>query len=236
MRKFYLIFFILLTLVFAGCKTDETHKAKLMTYPPVTTGYSVHKTTNPTDEKIRLLKAETEAKARLAQIEAKKAENLKKLETQEAIATAKIEANKTQIVKELELRQTQSTNTANTQIAAANAQVTIATEKERQKAALARRHEEIIFYRELLIVGALILLLLMIFIYLLYRHRQNLKLQLHKEELRHQAYLEESRQHHEKVTKVLEIIVKEDLDKGVKKELTKLLSDQKSGSKKLLES
>ncbi len=238
MHKFLILFSTGIALFLTACGTDNTQHATLLPGTKPALRYNAHSATpksNPTDEQIRLLKARTDAKARLAEIEARKAERLKKLETERAITAAKIQAETTQTVKNLELKQAQSTNTANTQIASTKAQADIATEKERQKTAIARQHEEIAFYRQLLIAGAILLFLFMLLIYLLYRHRQSLKLKLHEDQLRQQAWLESSRQHHEKVTKLLEIIADEGVDKSVKKELTKLLKDQEQGAVKLLE-
>ena len=239
MQKFLILFSTGIALFLTACGTDNTQHATLLPGTKPALRYNAHPTTipkaNPTDEQIRLLKAQTDAKARLAEIEARKAERLKKLETERAITAAKIQAKTTQTVKSLELKQTQSTNAANQHIASAKAQADIATEKERQKTAIARQHEEIVFYRQILIAGALLLFLLMLLIYLLYRHRQALKLKLHEDQLRQQAWLESSRQHHEKVTKLLEIIADEGVDKGVKKALTKLLKDQDQGGMKLLD-
>ena len=216
-------------ILLSGCNsTDTPKKATLMPGAKPATRYRIHAATpaaNPTDEQIRLLKAQTEAKARLAEIEARKAERLKQLEARRAETVARLEAEKEQKIKALELQQTQSNNSANTQIAKARAQTDLAIEKERQARESARQKEQIAFNRQLLIAAITVILLLMLLFYLLYRHRHNVKLKLHEEELRHKAYLEASRQHHEKVTKVLDILADEGTDKHVKKELTKLLSN-----------
>ncbi len=238
MRNYLILFLAGFSLFLTACGTDNTQQATLLSGTKPALRYNAHQLppqANPTDERIRLLKAQTDAKARLAEIEAHKAEQIKKLEAERAITAAKIQAQTAQTVKNLELQQAQSTNTANTQIASTKAQAEIATEKERQKTAIARQHEEIAFYRQLLIAGAILLFLFMLLIYLLYRHRQSLKLKLHEDQLRQQAYLEASRQHHEKVTKLLDIIADEGVDKGVKKELTKVLKDQDTGAVKLLD-
>jgi len=210
-----------------GCGQDNhPAAATLMPGAKPATRYRVQKaaTANPTDEQIRLLKAQTEAKARLAEIEARKAERLRQLETQKAEAVARLEAEKQQKLKALELQKVQSTNTANTRIAKARAQTDLAIEKERQARETARLKEQIAFDRQLLIGGIAVVLLLMLLLYLLYRHRKAHQRDLHEKELHHRAWLEASRQHHEKVTKVLEILADEGTDKHVKKELTKLLS------------
>jgi len=239
--KTYLFVFTSLLLI-NGCGANEAKRAHLTSgikpseqiitpskaskIPPV----------NPTDEKIRLLKAQTDAKARLAEIEARKAEHLKELDAQRAATVAKIEADKAGQIKRLEVEEAKSAHAARAHAATEKAKTDIALEHTRQQTALQRQHEEVAFYRQLLIAGVVILFLLMLLIYLLYRHRQSLKVKLHDDQLRHQAYLEINRQHHEKVTKVLEIIADEGTDKNLRKELTKLLKDQKGDMPKLIES
>jgi len=225
-------------LLINGCGTDDAKRAHLMQgvkSPGQASAPLKVPKANPTDEQIRLLKAQTDAKARLAEIEARKAERLQKLETERVTTVAKIDATKAQSLKALELEQTKSTNAARTHAATEKAKTDMALEQTRQQAALQRQHEEVAFYRQLLIAGVIILFLLMLLIYLLYRHRQSLKAKLHDDQLRHQAYLETNRHHHEKVTKLLEIIADEGTDKNLRKELTKLLKEQGGEMPKLIE-
>jgi hypothetical protein len=219
-----------------ACQTDRTQKATLMHDAKPAVRYRTHtQAPNPTDEQIRLLKARTEAKARLAEIEARKAERLKQLEARRAETLARLEAEKTQKVKAYELEQARSTNAAKTQIARTKAQTELAIEKERQSTAVVRQKEQLTFYRHLTIAVSIVLLLLMILIYLLYRHRQALKLKLHEEELRHRAYLEASRHHHEQVTKILDILANDATDKTLRKELAKLLNNRQDYDASLIE-
>ena len=234
----YLLSFFISALIISGCQNDPQQHAALMPGTKPAVRYNPHgdtQTLNPTDEQIRLLKAQTDAKARLAEIEARKAERLKKLEAQRAMTVARIESEKAGKLKRLEVEQTKNTNAAQAQMAQAKASADIVREKERQKTALVRQKETIAFYRQLLIAGVIILFLLMLLIYLLYRHRQSLKAKLHDDQLRHQAYLEANRHHHEKVTKLLEIIADEGTDKNLRKELTKLLKEQGGEMPKLIE-
>jgi glutamate/tyrosine decarboxylase-like PLP-dependent enzyme len=232
--KYLFALFALLHL--SGCNTDDAHKATLMPGAKPAIRYRAHpQAPNPTDEQIRLLKAQTDAKARLAEIEARKAEKLKQLEAQRTMTVAQYEAQKAQKIKALELEQTRNTNAAQTQIAKTKAQTKLAIEKERQSTAIAHQKEQIAFYRQLTVVVSILMVLLMGLIYLLYRHRQTLKLKLHEEELRHQAYLEASRRHHEQVTKILDILTNDNTDKALRKELTKLLGTQNNYDTALLE-
>jgi hypothetical protein len=225
---------VLLSLV--GCNTNDAHKATLMPGAKPATRYRVHtQAPNPADEQIRLLKAQTDAKARLAEIEARKAERLKQLEAQQAATLARLEAEKTQKVKALEAQTQQQTAQAQAEVAQTQARTQLAIEKERQNAAILHQKEKVALYRQIAIAASILLILLMGLIYLLYRHRQTLKLKLHEEELRHRSYLEASRQHHEQVTKILEIVADEGADKGLRKELTKLLNARNNYDTVLLE-
>ena len=49
-------------------------------------------------------------------------------------------------------------------------------------------------------------------------------LRMHEESLRHEEYMQASQQHHEKITKILEIVVDDKTDKNVKQELIELLN------------
>ena len=234
MKYFLLALFLLFGL--NACQNDEAHHATLMPGDKPAMRYTTHHVkvqTNPTDDKIRLIKAQTEARAQLAEIEARKAERLKKLEAQRAMTVARIESDKAGKLKRLDVEQAKISHAAQAQIAQAKATADIAREQARQTSILARQKESIAFYQQLLIAGLIVLLLLMLLIYLLYRHRQSLKAKLHDDQLRHQAYLEASRQHHEKVTKLLEIIADEGTDKNLRKELTRLLKEQGEGPRQL---
>jgi len=238
MKKAFLVSLGLVLLLMGCSSTDHAQQATLMSDTKSAKHYRSPATPTPnaTDERIRLLRAQTDAKARLAEIEFRKAERLKKLETQRATTLARLKAEENKQIKALEVEQTKNTNTAQTKIAQTQSQTDILLAKERQANAIIRQQKQIAFYQQLLIAVVLVLLLLMLLLYLLYRHRQSLKLKLHEDELHHQAYLEASRQHHEKVTKMLEIIADASTDKGLKKELTKLLKENGNASRPLLSS
>jgi C4-dicarboxylate-specific signal transduction histidine kinase len=220
---------IITILALAGCSAEHGDQARLIngTNPPLRYNPRTH-TAKPkqTQEQIKLIRAQAEAKARLAQIESQKAAKLKEIEARKATEIARLESQKAQKVKELELKQTLDTNKANTKMVSTRAQSDIDIEKAKQANLLAKQKQDLLFYRQLTVVIVVFLLLLMVFLYLLYHRRHHLKLKLHEEELRHQAYLHESKQHHERVTKMLEIIAHENTDKNLKKELTKLLKEQ----------
>jgi hypothetical protein len=57
------------------------------------------------------------------------------------------------------------------------------------------------------------------------RKRKN-ELKIHEDELRHKEYMEASRQHNEHIGKMLDVITDANADKGVKKEIVRLLKEQ----------
>jgi len=88
------------------------------------------------------------------------------------------------------------------------------------------KDKDISFYNTALIV--LLLFLLSVSSLWMYMKRKNKRdeLEMKEAELRHKEYMQASNQHHEKINKMLEIIVDKNTDKAVKKELVKLLRDQ----------
>ncbi|MGC9352045.1 MAG: hypothetical protein ACP5D3_08650, partial [Sulfurovum sp.] len=109
----------------------------------------------------------------------------------------------------------------------------LAQEKElmmvQEKRRLANQDNQNRLYQTLLIVGtSLILLVLLIWLWV---HRKNKaqEAKIHEETMRHEEFMQASQQHHEKMTKILDIVVDEETDKNVKKELVKLLKEQGEG-------
>lgn len=68
-----------------------------------------------------------------------------------------------------------------------------------------------------------IVLILLLFWFLFYRYRRAQEAKQREEERRHEAWLLESRQQHERIEKILEIIASSETDDAVKVELTRLL-------------
>jgi hypothetical protein len=80
-----------------------------------------------------------------------------------------------------------------------------------------------------LIVGTLLLLLVLLLLLWIHRKNKAQEAKMHEDTLRHEEFMQASQQHHEKITKMLDIVVDEKTDKNVKKELVKLLKDQGDG-------
>ena len=77
-------------------------------------------------------------------------------------------------------------------------------------------------------------MLLVLLGYSIHRRNQALKQTLHEDKLRHEAYMLTSQQQHERIQKTLEILADESTDKHLKKELVKLLKEQRTEQPKLL--
>ncbi|WP_292658960.1 hypothetical protein [Nitratifractor sp.] len=194
------------------------------------------------EEKMAAIEAE-KAKA-LKQLELEKTRSVEELrkrtreiEAQSALKLAEekrkyaaLVAAKEQRIKELEAataREQSSTQKAVVQMQTQSRQ-TIERLKSRYGEKIAMLNAELTQRRLWIGVGVLILLLLFWFFF--YRYRKQLEAKQREEERRHEARLLESRQQHERIDKILEIIASGDADTEVKVELTKLLQQGLSES------
>ena len=87
----------------------------------------------------------------------------------------------------------------------------------------------------LLVVGTVLILLILTLLLWIHRKNKAQEAKMHEETLRHEEFMQASQQHHEKITKMLDIVVDEKTDKNVKKELVKLLKEQGGTPALLLE-
>lgn len=152
---------------------------------------------------------------------------------QETLAT--ITAQKETTLQQLALEQSKSADRTKETIAASENQRKIAVEKERQQAAIVIQRERSTLYQQYLIAAVIALMLLVLLGYSIHRRNQALKQTLHEDKLRHEAYMLTSQQQHERVQKTLEILADESTDKHLKKELVKLLKEQRTEQPKLLQ-
>jgi len=194
------------------------------------------------EEKMAAIEAE-KAKA-LKHLELEKARSVEELrkrtreiETQSALKLAEekrkyaaLVAEKEQRIKELEAA------TAREKSAAQQAVVRMETQSRQQIERLKSRYSEKIatlntqLRERRLWIAVGVLILLLIFWFLFYRYRKQIEAKHREEERRHEARLLESRQQHERIDKILEIIASSGTDTEVKVELTKLLQQGLSDS------
>ena len=206
------VILLVLILLLTGCNNSQngSKTAYLMGKNP---------TTNPTVKPITKI----EADIALTAMEAKH---------QEALAT--ITAQKETKLQQLALEKSKSADHTKEMIATSENQRKIAVEKGRQQASIVIQRERSALYQQYLIAAAIALLLLVLLGYSIHRRNQTLKRTLHEDNLRHKEYMQDSRQHHERVNKTLEILANESTDKHLKKELIRLLKDQGAEQPKLL--
>jgi len=223
-RYFFLAAVILVILY--GCEQGNVSKAYLM-----------EETTK---------KQEAEASDQKTYKEANETLELQKLVGANQIALAKIESEKLQQLKALELEQTK----LQAQEAAKLQESKLAYEKELQGMKLAQEKELTLLqeerllsnqgdqnrlYQIVIIVSTLLVLLILLLWLWIHKKNKAHEAKIHEASLRHEEFMQASQQHHEKVTKMLEIVVDEKTDKNIKKELVKLLKEQGEDPVLLLE-
>jgi len=201
-------------------------------------------------EKAKLLKEKEVALAKLEsdkEIEKVKESNKKELsllelKSQEKMVLAKLETQKNILKEQKELDKIKSLNDKEIALAKIRTQKDISKNEEKmvinktvsdKEIAIAKLENErelvdknIAFYQmiAMMVVGVIVLALLILY-FISSRKRKN-ELKIHQDELRHKEYMEASRQHNAHIGKMLDVITDENADKGVKKEIVRLLKDQ----------
>ena len=210
---------VLLMLLLGGCDQGSGKSLKMVsdTYHQVPTGFTTStapvrkKSKEERDESYRkeleLAKLKSEENLRIARIEAEAKEKVKRIETE--VLREKVVA-----AKEVHLQ-------------AQKTEKEIAVTREQR---LAQTKEKDLRFNLIVtaVVAGLILVMLLIW-YLVHSKNRAAELKMHEEKLRHDAMMEATRQHHEKIGRVLEIIADENTDQQVKHRLIGVLSDQMPG-------
>jgi hypothetical protein len=215
--KIRIFFLLLVAVAFYGCEQSGVSKTRLM-------GEST-------------TKQDTAEISQPKQKESNETLELQKLIGANQIALAKIEADKAQKLKTLELEQSkvqaeESAKLKEKQIAYEKEleSMKLVQEKEitlmQEKRHLANQDNQNNLYMILLVVGTVLILLILSLLLWMHRKNKAQEAQMHEETLRHEEFMQASQQHHEKITKMLDIVVDEKTDKNVKKELVKLLKEQ----------
>ena len=202
----------------------------------------------PRDPAVKLRELEMAHQERLAAIEAEKAKALKALELEKLRSTEELRRRTAEIeaANALKLEQEKRKYAAiiaekEEALKAMEANVSLhrdrteqqitrlTTETEEKVATITGRFQERIarLEKELgektLWVVAGLLLLLLLAASLFYRYRKRLEAEAREEERRHEAMMEASRQQHERIGRILDIIASDRTDNTVKLELTRLL-------------
>ena len=219
------LFLVLVLVMLYGCEQGNVSKARLMDDAKKKQEAEVlqlkSKEVNETLELQKLVGANQVA---LAKIEAEKLQQLKRLELEQsklqADEAAKLQESKLAYEKELQSMKL-----------AQEKELTLAQEKR----LLANQGSQNSLYQTILIVGTVLILLVLLLLLWIHKKNKAHEAKMHEESLRHEAFMQASQQHHEKITKMLEIVVDERTDKNVKKELVKLLKEQGGTPPLLLE-
>lgn len=254
-----IVLFIAALWLTTGCRQDgesSRETARLMRHSPLSgSPQPANRYTYPKNPMRSLKEMEMTHQEKMAAIEAEKAAALKRLELEKSRSveelrkrTREIEAQsalklaeekrkyaaliaeKEQRIKELEAA------TAHEKSVTQQAVVRMQTQSRQQIERLKSQYGEKIallksrLKERQLWIAAGTLLLVLIFWFLFYRYRKQTEAKLREEERRHEARLLESRQQHERIDKILEIIASGNTDTEVKVELTKLLQQGLSGN------
>ncbi len=223
--KLRIFFLVLIIMAFYGCEQSGTAKTHLMgdsaSKKETELSQQKYKEVNETLELQKLIGANQIA---LAKIEAEKAQTLKTLELEQskvqAEESAKLQEKKIAYDKELESMKL-----------AQEKEITLIQEKRR----LANQDDQNNLYQIMLVVGTVLVLLILSLLLWIHKKNKAQEAKMHEETLRHEEYMQASQQHHEKITKILDIVVDEKTDKNTKKELVKLLKEQGGTPALLLE-
>ncbi|MEA3455883.1 MAG: hypothetical protein U9R26_05205 [Campylobacterota bacterium] len=211
----YVISFLFVMFLFTGCNQGENKSVKMIndTYHTVPTGYSA------STAKMRDTREEREHNY-------KKEMDLAKLKSQENLQIAKIEADGKKDIRQIESEAMKVKVFAEKEVSlqAQEIQKEIAASKEKT---LIQTQEKDLFLYQIAIaaVAALILIILLVY-YLIHRHNKSIEMKLHEEKLRHEAQMQNSEQHHEKMGRMLDIIADEGANEHVRHALIGVLKEQ----------
>lgn len=211
----YSILFFFAIFLFTGCNQGEKKSVKMIndTYHTVPTGYtaSIAKARETREEREQTYKKEMD---------------LAKLKSQENLQLAKIEAENQKEIKQIESEATKVKVFAEKEVdlQAQKTEKEIAASKE--KTLMQTQEKDLYLYQvAIAVVSALVLIILLVY-YLIHRHNKTIEMKLHEEKLKHQAEMQNSEQHHEKMGRMLDIIADEGANEQVRHALIGVLKEQ----------
>ncbi|HHD74589.1 MAG TPA: hypothetical protein ENL00_02015 [Nitratifractor sp.] len=208
---------ILLTLlILTACSDDSVSKTQELNK------------NNPYLPKLKEQKQLESPKERILKIEYKNRITLEEAKNRSKAQLAAINAKKEERVKELELQKVQQLAAEKTKQDAIEANKSFKIAKITQESALASKEKEISLYKVLAFLAMILLILWLILRYINQLSKRRHEAQLKEQEYNFEAYKQESQMKHENINKMLDIISSENSDPSVKKEITKILSHNKS--------
>ena len=236
MKKFNIIFSLLVALYFSGCNSDSAVKQTQELNKNLMQKDGIKTEVSKSKKDIKTLKNNNlENKEKIIQTKAKNQQELKKLEIQKETQLAKIDAQKDLKIKELETKsqitqkeletkaKVESTKEQTAQIKA-KTQAQIEIEKTRQKAQEIAIKEHSNTIRNISIIVFLIIVIWIIARYIDRASKRRHEAELKRKELEKEAYIEEQKLKQKNIDKMLDIIKDSNHDPEVKKEVAKLLT------------
>jgi len=188
------------------------------------------------EKEMRTSTSANEKEVELEKLKSDKELTLAKLNSQKSIESAKLAKEKELTIAKLsverEIETQKSLNEKETKLATLESTKVIALAENSTKVTMQERDNA--FYKLIAMIVAGVIILILFIIYLMHRRSKNNELKLHQDELRHQEMLEANKQYNENVRKMLEIVADENADKGIKKEVVRLLKDQENQKQKNL--
>ncbi len=209
------ILVLLSIFLFSGCNQGENKSVKMIndTYHTVPTGYtaSVAKARDTREERERSYQKEMD---------------LAKLKSQENLQLAKIEVAGQREIKQIE-SETMKVKIFTEKEVSLQAQETKKVIAASQEKRLLETEEKNLFLYQIAIaaIAALVLIILLVY-YLIHRHNKAIETKMHEEKLRHEAQMQNSTQHHEKMGRMLDIIADEEANEHVRHALIGIVKEQ----------
>ncbi|SFV65695.1 hypothetical protein MNB_SV-12-230 [hydrothermal vent metagenome] len=165
------------------------------------------------EKEVALAKLESDKEIAKEKESNRKELSILELKSREKMALAKLDSKKELSQGQKELDRINSSN---------NKEIALAKLKSQKELA----DKNIAFYKMIAIMVVGLVVLALLIVYFINRRKRKNELQIHEDELRHKEYMEASRQHNEHIGKMLDVITDANADKGVKKEIVRLLKDQ----------
>jgi hypothetical protein len=170
-------------------------------------------------ERIEIAKIEAESRQSVARTQSSTSEMISRIEAQSKAQETEALRQQSQIERDVALAEQESSR----EIALAG-----------HENVLAVQQNALDFYEILMWLGAGLLVIILAFVYLLHWRNRATEVALQQERLQHEAMLQASAQHHDKVSKLLDIVSRQDIDQGTKSDLLALLEEQEKLSRRLL--
>ncbi|MEA3491955.1 MAG: hypothetical protein U9R27_08670 [Campylobacterota bacterium] len=203
------------TLLFTGCNQGESQSVKMVsdTYHKVPTGYTATPTAEP--KKTREEREDIHRK----EIE------IAKLKREENLQLAKIEADTQEHVKRIEVEAMKHKILVDKEVSLEAQKIEKEIAASRETTLIQTKERDLLIDQIIIAVVAGILLITLLVYYLMQHKKRVFEMKIQEEKLKHEAHMQATTQHHEKISRVLEIIADKDTDSYVKNELLGILKE-----------